>query len=382
MVVAGARPYGESSDRETTHMETTRIDTLVVGGGQAGLVVGYHLQRRGIPFLIVDAAERTGDAWRQRWDSLRLFTPTKLSHLPGLPLPYDDWYFPTKDELADYLEAYAAHFDLPIRHGTRIEHLARNGDRFVAEAADERFEADRVVVAMASWQRPKTPPFADDLASSITQVHVADYRNPGQLADGPALVVGAGNSGAEVAMELSKTRDVTLVGPSTGALPFRPSSRVGHVLMPFFGKVILNGLLSTATPIGRKVRPQKLRSGEPLIRVKARDLEAAGVDRHEGKVAGVVDGSPQLDDGRVVDVASVVWCCGWDPGQDWIDLDVFDDDGLVDHDRGVVEREPGLYFVGLKFLHSALSGSLLPTDRDAGHVVEALAARRGATVAV
>ncbi|HYZ11835.1 MAG TPA: NAD(P)/FAD-dependent oxidoreductase, partial [Actinomycetota bacterium] len=183
-----------------------RIDTVVIGGGQAGLSVGYHLRRRGIPFVILDANPRIGDSWRRRWDSLRLFTPNRFNGLDGLPFPGARWGFPTKDEFADYLERYAERFGLPVRSGMEVSRLTRNGDRFVATAGGRRFEADHVVVAMSSWQRPRVPEFAADLDPGIVQLHVADYRNPGQLRDGDALVVGAGNSGAEVAMDLATSR--------------------------------------------------------------------------------------------------------------------------------------------------------------------------------
>ncbi|HEX6286413.1 MAG TPA: NAD(P)/FAD-dependent oxidoreductase, partial [Acidimicrobiia bacterium] len=173
-----------------------RIDTLVIGGGQAGLAVGYHLNQARVPFQIVDANERTGDTWRQRWDSLRLFTPNRFNSLPGLTIPGEDWGFPTKDEVADYLESYAKHFDFPIVHGTRVDRLTRDGHRFVATAGERDLEADNVIVAMALYQEPKTPDFSDRLDSSIFQVHVDDYESPRQLNEGGVLVVGLGNSGA------------------------------------------------------------------------------------------------------------------------------------------------------------------------------------------
>jgi putative flavoprotein involved in K+ transport len=352
-----------------------KIDTLVIGGGQAGLAVGYHLARRDVPFLILDANQRTGDSWRNRWDSLRLFTPHLATRLPGMRYPVQGWDFATKDELADFLESYARHFELPIRHGSRVERLIHDGRRFVAIAGETEFEADNVVVAMSSWQKPRIPPFAPELDRGIVQIHVAAYKNPGQLGEGDVLVAGAGNSGAEVAIELSATHRVFLSGPSTGTLPFRPESMVGRVLMPFVGFVILHRVLSLSTPMGRRARPKLLGRGEPLMRTKPKDLARAGVER-VARTVGVEHGRPRLDDGRVLEVGNVIWCTGFDPGLGWIDLPVFED-GRVVHQRGVVDRQPGLFLVGQKYLYAPSSSTLLGVGRDAAHVAERLAERRG-----
>jgi putative flavoprotein involved in K+ transport len=351
------------------------VGTLVIGGGQSGLVMGYHLSRRGLPYAIIDANDRIGDAWRNRWDSLRLFTPNRLNGLPGMPFPGYHWGFPSKDEMADYLESYARRFDIRVETGVRVERLSREGDRFVATAGNRRFEADNVVVAMSSWQRPRIPKFASELDPSIVQLHVAEYRNPGQLQQGGVLVVGAGNSGAEVAKELARTHDVWLSGPSTGNLPFRPESVAARVLMPFIGRVIFHRVLTISTPIGRRARPKLVSTGEPLIRVKPKDLAEAGVKRVV-RVTGVQHGQPQLEDGHRIDVANVVWCTGFHPGFSWIDLPVLGPQGPVQH-RGIVESEPGLYFLGLKFLYSVSSEQIHGVGRDAAHIADAIAARRG-----
>src|SRR3990170_3866249 len=273
------------------------VETLVIGGGQAGLATGYQLSQRGLPYQIIDANGRIGDAWRNRWDSFRLFTPNRFNRLPGMRFPGFHWGFPSKHEMADYLEAYARKFGLQVETGVRVEKLTREGDRFVATSGDRRFEADNVVVAMSSWQRPGVPDFASELDSKIVQLHVAEYKNPDQLQSGDVLVVGAGNSGAEIAIEVARTHNVFLSGPSTGAIPFRPESVVARVLMPIVGRILFHRVLTIRTPIGKKVRPKMISSGEPLIRVKPKDLKAAGVERVP-RVTDVQDGSPQLEDGR------------------------------------------------------------------------------------
>lgn len=349
-------------------------ETLVIGGGQAGLAQGYHLAQRDIPYLIVDANERIGDAWRNRWDSLRLFTPARLDGLPGMPYPGYRWSFPSKNEFADYLENYADTFGLNVRIGVRVEGLTHDGQRFVANVGGRQIEADNVIVAMSSWQKPRIPDFASEIDTSVVQLHVADYRNPKQLPKGDVLVVGAGNSGAEIAKELARTRRVTLSGPSTGALPFRPESVLARVLMPFVGRVVFHRVLTTSTPIGRKARPKMIASGEPLIRVKPKDLAALGVE-WVPRVIGVSGGKPQLEDGRILDVAGIVWCTGFRPGFDWIDIPGFEA-GPSAHRRGIVDDPAGLYFLGQKFLHSVSSEQIHGVGRDAAYLADHIAARR------
>lgn len=351
------------------------VETLVIGGGQSGLAVGYHLAQRGLPYTIVDGNDRIGDAWRNRWDSLRLFTPNRMNALPGMSHTGYHWRFPGKDEMADYLESYAACFDIPVRTGVRVERLFRQGDRFVAITTGRRLEADNVVVAMSSWQKPRVPEFAGGLDSSIVQLHAGEYRNPGQLQDGRVLVVGVGNSGAEIALELARTHEVWLSGSENGVIPFRPESVAARILMPIVGRILFHRVLTTSTPLGRKARPKMVSSAEPLLRVKPKDLATAGVER-VARVTGVQHGQPQLEDGRRVDVANVVWCTGFHPGFSWIDLPVIEDGTRQPrHRRGVVEDMPGLYFVGLKFLHSVSSEQIHGVGRDAAHIADAIAAR-------
>ncbi len=354
-----------------------RIETLVIGGGQAGLSVGYHLQRRGRPFVILDDRERIGDAWRERWDSLRLFTPARFNGLDGMPFPASPYDFPTKDEMGDYLESYARRFALPVRLGVRVDGLRREGDRFIVTAGALRFEAENVVVAMANYQRPHTPSFASELDPDITQLHSFDYRNPGQLRDGPVLLVGAGNSGSEIAMELAPTRRVWMSGRNTGHIPFRIAGFAGRKLLV---RLVLRGLfhrvLSNSNPLGRRVRGKVLGKGGPLIRVQPKDLARAGVT-WVPKTRGVREGKPVLEDGQVLDVANVVWCAGFQPGFDWIDLPIHGPHEPR-HRSGLVDGVPGLYFVGLHFLHALSSGMVHGVGRDAERVVGVIERRRRA----
>ena len=356
--------------------EATHIDTVIVGGGQAGLAMGYHLARRGLPFVILDANDRIGDAWRTRWDSLRLFTPAWLDALPGMPFPAPPHTFPTKDEMADYLEAYARRFDLPVRTGNRVERVQRLGDGFTVRTRGATYRADQVVVAMATYQRPKIPAFADQLGADIVQLHARDYRNPDQLRDGTTLVVGAGNSGAELAMELAPRHRVLLSGTHPGHLPFRIDGPAGRALLVrTVTRFLFHRLLTTRTPLGRAARRTALRRSGPLIRQKPRDLAAAGVTRVP-RTTGVSHGRPQLADGRTLDVTNVLWCTGFEPDLSWIDAPgVVDGEKEPRHHRGVVAEAPGLYFLGLHFLHALSSGMIHGLDRDAAYLAEHVAVR-------
>ena len=350
-----------------------RFETVIVGGGQAGLAVGYHLARRGRRFVILDASQRTGDAWRQRWDSLHLFTPARYDGLPGMPFPAPAFSYPTKDQVADYLQAYATRFGLPVRTGVRVDRLSRDGDRYVVAAGERWLLADHVVVASGAYQKPRIPAFAAELDPDILQLDPTWYRDPSQLPAGAVLVVGAGNSGAEIAFEVSRTHRTWLSGPATGHLPVRTGSRWDQLLTPPFWW-FASRVLTVQTPIGRKVRPKALTTTAPLERVRPKELAAAGVERVP-RTVGVQHGLPVLEDGRVMDVATVLWCTGFRPDFAWVDLPVFDQDGAPVHHRGVVESQPGLYFLGLWFLSAFTSSLLGGVGSDAAHIADQIASR-------
>jgi putative flavoprotein involved in K+ transport len=353
-------------------MSMERFETVIVGGGQAGLSMGYHLARLGRRFVILDAGERAGDSWRRRWDSLRVYTPARYSGLPGRPFPGPGFAYPGKDAVSDYLEAYAADFDLPLRSGVEVEGLSRNGDGFVLTSGGLRFEAQSVVVASGAYHALQVPAFAAELDPRVLQLASTEYRNPSQLRDGGVLVVGAGNSGAEIALEVSGAHQTWLSGRHPGSEPTRAGSFPDRLLMPLFW-FLISHVVTVRTPIGRKVQP-KVKAGTPLARVRPKDLEAAGVERVP-RTVGAQAGLPALEDGRVLDVANVIWCTGFRPDFGWIDLPVFDDDGEPMHDRGVVPAEPGLYFLGRPFLYGFTSSLIGGVGRDAEHISRHIAAK-------
>jgi len=356
------------------------IDTVVIGGGQAGLSMGYHLARRQVPFVVLEANRRIGDSWRGRWDSLRLFSPARFDGLNGMPFPGDPNGFPTKDEMADYLEAYARRFSLPVRTGVRVDRITKAEHDLLVSAGSSRIYARNVVVAMADYQRPRLPAFAAELDRGVVQLHSSAYLRPEQLAPGGVLIVGLGNSGAEIAKEAARAGHETFVsGQPAGELPFRTDGLAGRlVLVRLLFRVVFFRLLRLDTRLGRKAH-EKLRTGAtPLIRVKSKELSALGVQR-VGRTTGVRDGRPVLADGRVLDVANVIWCTGYEPGFSWIDLPVFDDRGVPLHTRGVTTAEPALSFVGLHFLYAMASAMIHGVGRDAEYLATRIAARREAS---
>jgi putative flavoprotein involved in K+ transport len=350
-----------------------RRDTVVIGAGQNGLAVGYQLKRRAVDFVIIDGCERVGDSWRRRWDSLVLFTWAEYNGLPGWGFPADRNTLPTKDQVADYCEAYANKFALPIELGVGVERVTRAGEGFVIETDGETYEADNVVVATGSFRAPRIPDFAGELDDSIVQLHTSEYQKPGDLGDGgDVLVVGAGSSGSQIAIELAAARSgaVYLSGPDVGELP------------PLKAKILKAlGLLKFAYTrprshfLGNKLYQKATGGGYPLILFTYKDVVGAGVERLP-RTVGVKNGKPLIEGGgEPLDVSAVVWATGYRPSFSWIDLPVFDRAGFPRHVRGVVDEAPGLFFMGLIFQYSLSSQLLMGAARDSEFVADALVAR-------
>jgi len=372
-----ARMESVVDDVAQVEVGAPRFDVVVIGAGQA---MGYELKQQGRWFVILEGRERVGDIWRSRWDSLRLFSPARYDALPGMPFPAPPHSFPTRDEIADYLESYAAQNALPARTGTRVDGVWSAGegqDGFIVTAGDLRIQAAQVVVATGAEDRPSVPAFAGELDPGIRQMHSSAYQNPSQFQEGDVLVVGAGNSGAEIAIEAAREHHTILSGRHTGHVPFRIDRPAARFIFPVLW-FVANRVLTLDTPLGRRIGPA-VRSdhGGPLVRTKPSDVLAAGVERTYSRTVGVRDGRPMLDDGRVLDVANVVWSTGFRHDFSWIHLPAFDESGYPLHRRGVVDSVPGLFFIGLPFLHAFGSMLIGGAARDAAYVAGKIAARAG-----
>jgi putative flavoprotein involved in K+ transport len=355
-------------------MDTHEIETVVIGAGQAGLATGYHLQRHDRPFVILDASSRVGDNWRQQWDTLRLYSPAQYDGLPGLPFPAERWTFPGKDQVGDYLEAYAQRFELPVTLRTRVHALEREGERFVVTTDRAAYRCANVVIATGTFGRTAAvPAVADELDPAILQLHSSEYRRPGQLRDGPVLVVGASHSGSDIAFEVAQTHPTILAGRDCGQIPPRLESPAMRLLFPAL-LFAWRHVVTRRTPIGRRAMPHVRLHGGPMLRVKRADLAARGVERVTSRVEAAQRGLPVVD-GQPRDVANVVWATGFRQDFDWIRLPVLGTDGYPRETRGVVAEEPGLFFCGLSFQYAFSSMLLAGAGRDAAYVVDRIVAR-------
>ena len=341
------------------------LEVAVVGGGQAGLAMGYYLREQGLRFAIFERGDSIAPAWRERWDSLTLFTPRRYSALPGLPFPGDPDGYPTRDEVIAYLERYAETFELPIELNSEVRRLSHEGGRFVLEVGGRTVTADQVVVATGPFQTPFVPKLAQDLDPGVWQVHSTGYRQPGDVPEGAVLVVGGGNTGFQIAKELSATHKVLLsVGSKQKPLPQRIAGR------DLFWWLTKTRLLSTTvesrlgsklrhrdTLIGSSPRELKRRYG---VELKPRALDAAGR-------------TVRFEDESELEVDAVIWATGYRPDVSWIDLPILDSNGRLRHRRGVTDV-PGLYFLGLTWQWTRGSALIGWVKDDAAFLTERLAA--------
>jgi putative flavoprotein involved in K+ transport len=354
------------------HSDTIQVDTIVIGAGQAGLATGHHLKRRDIPFVILESHHRVGDGWRRHWESLRLFTPGRFSALPGVPSPVGKNGLATRDEFAAYLEAYAV--GLPVRTGVTVTAVTRVNDRFEVTTTAGPMSARQIVVASGPNRVPRVPSFARDLDPGIRQLHSSEYQSPSDLPVGDVLVVGAGTSGAQIALELAATRRVFLSG--------RPTVHIPDAVFRFAGAAywfLVTRVLTIDTPPGRKVAAQFGKRGSPLISISMEQVEAAGVTRLP-RIAATAGGRPIASEtdgtvGCAIDVASVIWATGYSPDLGWLPRLALTDDGLPATRRGVVEDIPGLYFVGMPFQYGLTSGLIGGVGRDAAFIADRIAER-------
>ena len=359
------------------------VSTVIIGAGQAGLTTAYFLGQAGHRCVVLHQNARVGDQWRQRYDSLHLNTPAKYDALPGMAFPAPRFSFPTGHDMADYLERYAEQMQLTVHGGVRVTGVHRMADGcYLVAAGGTTYVAENVVIATGGEHHPKVPDFATALDPGIRQLHSHDYRNPDQLIPGPALVVGAGQSGADLALELAQAGHETwLSGRVNGEIPVRLGGLKSRIAAPVLW-FVANHVLTLRTPVGRKAQPRVRAGGTPLIRVKRSDLAAAGVHHTEQRTQGVRDGMPVLDDGQTLDVANVVWCTGFRQDFGFIEPPITGPDGWPADDGGIVPGSPGLFFVGLLYQRGFYSMLIGGARRDAAFIARAVTARSRDRVAI
>jgi putative flavoprotein involved in K+ transport len=349
-----------------------RHEVIVVGGGQAGLAIGYFLAQQGRRFTILEAAEEPAAAWRERWDSLKLFTPVRYSGLPGLPFPGDPDSYPGRDAAVAYLSDYARRFELPIELGSRVRSIRKTDTGYAVELDDRTYEADQVVVATGPFQVPFRPPIAEHLHADVVQFHSSAYRAPGAIPAGPVLVVGGGNTGFQIAEELSASHEVHLsIGSRQTPLPQRILGR------DLFWYLDRTGLIrkTTASRIGRRLEGRDTLIGSTPRALRRRH----GVTLHS-RAVDAAGTTVRFSDGEQLDVRTVIWATGFRVDHSWIDVPVFDENGRLVHQRGVTES-PGLYFLGLSWQHTRGSALIGWVKDDAEHIAQQISAVRPATPA-
>jgi len=346
----------------TTGASRSSWEIVVIGGSQSGLSIGYYLKEHHEDFVILNALDHPGDVWRKRWDSLRLFTPAQYDGLPGLPFMGNTGYFPSKDEMADYLDQYAVNFELPVMNGVVVTGLEKAVDGFKIKSSIGDITARQVVVASGTHPVPKIPSFARLINNHIFQIHSSEYVNPDQIADGPVLVVGAGTSGLEIAIEVSRKHVAAISGTPNFHIPDFVFNHLGGLFWWF-----ANHIVTLQTPVGRKARKNILAHGGPLISISASDLDNAGVKRYP-RVTGVVNGNPQFGGGKEEAFGSIIWATGFKPDFSWINEKITNEYGWPDTNRGISTRIEHLYFVGMPFQSGLTSGFVGGVGRDASFI--------------
>ena len=347
-----------------TSASTNHREVVVVGGGQAGLALGYQLAKQGTDFTILEAAAEPAAAWRERWDSLKLFTSARYDSLPGMGFPGDPDRYPTRDEVVDYLTGYAREFELPVELNSGVRAVRRLNEGYVVELDDRAYEARQVVIATGPFQTPFVPRITEDLGDDVVQMHSTGYRSPESLPGGRVLVVGGGNTGFQIAEELSASREAHLaIGSRQTPLPQRVLGR------DLFWYLDAMGLIrkTTASRIGKLMRKRE----DTLSGSSPRGARRHGIELH-GRAVGAAGSTISFADGTDLDVRGVIWATGFRVDHSWIDVPVFDEAGRAVHERGVT-TSPGLYFLGQLWQHTRGSALLGWVKDDAAYIAQKVA---------
>ena len=358
---------GAASEPNSGSQPASDYEVVVIGAGQAGLTMGYYLAQQGRRFVILERGDSVASAWRERWQSLTLFTPRRYSALPGLPFPGDPDGYPTRDDVIEYLERYAETFELPTEFNSNVGRLSGKDGRLVLEVNGRTITADQVVVATGPFQTPFIPKLADDLDPDVWQAHSTGYQRPSDVPDETVLVVGGGNTGFQIAKELSAMRKVNLsVGTRQKPLPQRLAGR------DLFWWLTKTGLIhkTVDSRLG-----QRLKDRDTLIGSSPRELKRRyGVELKPRAVAAS-GRTVRFEDGSGVEVDAAIWATGYRPDYSWIDLPIFDSDGRLRHRRGVTDVL-GLCFLGLTWQHTRGSALIGWVKEDAEFIAERIEARK------
>jgi putative flavoprotein involved in K+ transport len=348
----------------TSNGQGHSYDVVVIGASQAGLAMGYHLAHKGLSFVILDAGPEIGHLWRSRWDSLVLFTPAQYSGLPRMAFPAPENTYPSRDDVVSYLQAYATTFDLPVRLNSRVTSLTKGDNGYVVVTPEETFEARQVVVATGPFQVPLTPTVSAEFHESVFQIHSADYRNPAQIPEGRVLVVGGGNSGFQIAEELTASRKVDLaVGKRVPALPQRLLGKDIFWWLTRAGYMKVNA----GSRLG-----QRLSQRDALIGSSPKKARRGGVTTR-GRLSRAAGRRAVFADGDQLEVDVVVWATGYRLDHSWIVIpEVKDEHGRIMHLRGVTPS-PGLYLLGQTWQHTRGSALLGWVGNDAAFLAAQIA---------
>jgi putative flavoprotein involved in K+ transport len=342
-------------------------NTIIIGGGQAGLATGYYLKNAQDDFVILDASDRIGDSWRNRWDSLKLFTPNWANSLPGHKFPAPGKIHAGKDEVADFLDFYARKFELPVLLQAKVTDVTKKEEIYEVQSSRGIFTCKNIVIANGGYAIPKKPGFSSGLSDEIRQLHSSMYQRASDLPVGDVLVVGAGTSGLQIAMDIAASKRKTYVSGT-------PTFKIPEFILKYFGKQfvwVMNNIITIKTKPGRKAQKAiKSGAGAPLINISMEDAEKAGV-KHVSRIKGVREGYPILEDGTAIKVSTVIWCTGFSCDVSWINLnDITDDHGYPLSYRGISPTHEGLYFVGMPFQYALTSTWINGAGRDANYIAD------------